>query len=166
MLFQKLANSGYLLPFSVQTVPLVCKNITISLHPSHSSASHSHWPPPFSPPSSPLSLCFIYLADMQPSRWQLCPSKGTCSWWLFAHLPVQSAADECQQCFALAAFFFCLFIPFFHSVEMSSSWRAACANMRSAWRPEACSLPEKSLNFIIALRLPHFLKDLLRVHKV
>lgn len=66
------------------------------------------------PPASP--LCFIYLADMQPSRWQLRPSKGTCSWWLFAHLPVQSAGDECQHCFALTTFF-CVF--FLHSDETS-----------------------------------------------
>lgn len=115
LLPQKLANREYQLPLSVQTPLLVCKNTTISLHPSRSSVSHSHRPPPLSPPCSP-PLCFIYLADMQPLRWQLCPSKGTCSWWLFAHLPVQSAADECQRSFAPTTFFVFLFLPLWWNV--------------------------------------------------
>lgn len=95
---------------------------------------------------------------MQLFRWQLCPSKGTCSRWLFAYLSVQRSTAECQQSVSLTSFLFFLFF-FFLSFSDQTFCRqtSAFATVGSAKRPEACCSPEKVLTFPHCFPLTTFL---------
>lgn len=82
---------------------------------------------------------------MQPSRWQLCPSKGTCSWWLFAHLPLRP--ERCRRVSALCFCFNVLPILSATVVKCLPAEQAACANISWAMPPPACSSSERLAGF-------------------
>lgn len=73
-------------------------------------------------------LCSICRAVTQAWCWQLRPSEGTCSWWLFALLPVQRSASAL------------LYSPLHLSPLCLAGGRPVCGSIGSAWRPEAASL--------------------------
>lgn len=106
----------------------------------HNHRFHSLTLSTFQPPP----LCFIYLAHMQPACWQLCPSKDTCSWWLFAHL---SPSRTLQPSISTG---FCFIVVLFLSATIMKrlpAEQAACANISWAPPPPACSSSERLAGF-------------------
>lgn len=101
--------------------------------------------PPASPPP-PLCVLFTWLTcSLHAGSFvhQKAPAPGDC---LLTFL--SRALEMSVSTVSLSPLFFVFF--FSTLMKRLPGWRAACANIRSARRPEACSSLEKSLNFITA----------------